>query len=180
MVKSSIPVLGLVAWSGSGKTTLLCQLLAYFKAQGKRVGMIKHAHHDVEFDNPHKDSYKLRKSGASQMLLATAKRWALMVDLEVTEAEPNLQQMLDQLDQKKLDFILVEGFKHSHFNKIEVHRSTLKKPFIYPKDEHIIAVITDKPAEIQDRTTLDLNDLHQISDFILTWVEKNITSFKEP
>ena len=160
--------MGLVAWSGSGKTTLLCQLLKYFKQQGKRVGMIKHAHHDVEFDSKGKDSYKLRKAGASQMLLATAKRWALMVDLEETATEPNLQQMVNQLDQENLDFILVEGFKHTAFHKIEVHRSTLDKPLIYPNDKDIIAVITDNPSLIQDKKTLDLNNIQEVADFLLT------------
>lgn len=170
-LESEIPVIGLVAWSGTGKTTLLCQLLEHFKAKDKRVGMVKHAHHDVEFDTPGKDSFKLRKAGASQMLLATAKRWALMVDLAEPEPEPSLQQMIQQFDANSLDFILVEGFKQTSFTKIEVHRSELKKPFMYPDDEHIIAVITDNPGAIKNKKALAIDDIEAIAQFISLQVE---------
>ncbi len=169
MIKARIPVIGFIGWSGSGKTTLLVKLLTHFKQQGLNVGMIKHAHHDVEFDKPHKDSYKLRKAGASQMLLATAKRWALMVDLSEQQNEPNLQQMVNQLDQNHLDFILVEGFKHTDYPKIEVYNSTLNKPIIHPDMDDIFAVITDHIQSIQTSLpAFNRDDISQIADFIIS------------
>jgi len=60
------PLLGFCARSGTGKTTLLTKILPLLKAQGLRIGMIKHAHHQFDIDYPRKDSYELRKAGAQE------------------------------------------------------------------------------------------------------------------
>lgn len=167
MVKSSVPVLGFAAYSGSGKTTLLRKLIPLLRQNGLRLAVIKHAHHKVEIDKPGKDSYELRKAGAGQVLLATAQRWALMVEEDVG-GDPDLQIMLNRLDTSSLDFILVEGFRHVPFPKIELHRTALGKPPIYPQDSSIIAVATDSelPAPT-DLPVLDINNPGEIQDFIL-------------
>ena len=167
MVKSSVPVLGFAAYSGSGKTTLLRKLIPLLRQNGLRLAVIKHAHHKVEIDKPGKDSYELRKAGAGQVLLATAQRWALMVE-EDAGGDPDLQIMLNRLDTSSLDFILVEGFRHVPFPKIELHRTALGKPPIYPQDSSIIAVATDSelPAP-SDLPVLDINNPGEIQDFIL-------------
>ncbi len=167
MVKSSVPVLGFAAYSGSGKTTLLRKLIPLLRQNGLRLAVIKHAHHKVEIDKPGKDSYELRKAGAGQVLLATAQRWALMVEEDVG-GDPDLQIMLNRLDTSSLDFILVEGFRHVPFPKIELHRPALGKPPIYPQDSSIIAVATDSelPAST-DLPVLDINNPGEIQDFIL-------------
>jgi len=92
-----IPVLGFAAYSGTGKTTLLKQLLPKLRARGLRIGVIKHAHHQFDVDTPGKDSYELRKAGANEMLIASGRRWALMVDTDA-DGDPVLQEMLDRLD----------------------------------------------------------------------------------
>jgi len=167
MVESRVPVLGFAAYSGTGKTTLLTELIPLLKVKGLRVGVIKHAHHKVEIDKPGKDSYELRRAGAGQVLLATAQRWALMVE-EDAGGDPDLQRMLDRLDATVLDLILVEGFRHVPFPKIELHRPALGKPLLFPQDSSIIAVAAD--AELPADTVLpllDINDPGAIRDFIL-------------
>lgn len=167
MIDSPVPVLGFAAYSGCGKTTLLTKLIPLLKARGLRVGIIKHAHHKVDIDKPGKDSYELRKAGAGQVLLATTYRWALMVE-EDTGSDPDLQSMLNRLDVSTLDLILVEGFRHVPFPKIELHRPSLGKALLYPRDSSIIAIATDaglSPAT--DLPVLDINDPHLIRDFIL-------------
>ncbi|MET0049360.1 MAG: molybdopterin-guanine dinucleotide biosynthesis protein MobB [Sedimenticola sp.] len=166
MLRAEIPVLGFAAYSGTGKTTLLKQLLPLLRGRGLRVGMIKHAHHDFEIDTPGKDSYELRKAGASEMLIASGKRWALMVDTD-GEGDPVLQEMLDRLDQSKLDLVLVEGFKHEAFPKIELHRPALGKPLIFPEDPDVIAVASDgELACTTELPRLDINDIASIADFV--------------
>lgn len=167
MIVCSIPVLGFAAYSGTGKTSLLTRLIPLLQDQGVRVGVIKHAHHAVEIDQPGKDSYELRKAGANQVLLATAQRWALMVE-EDAGSDPDLQTMLDRLDTTKLDLILVEGFRHVAFSKIELYRSVLGKPLLFPHDDSIIAIASDaRLVKAGGLPVLDLNDPHAIRDFIL-------------
>lgn len=161
------PLVGLAAYSGTGKTTLLSKLITYFREIGLRVGVIKHAHHSFEIDYPGKDSYELRKSGASQVLIGSRKRWALIVDREM-ENEVGFDEYLQNLDQDTLDIILVEGFKPEAIPKIELYREELKKPFLFTNDESIIAIATDSKNKIPtDLPVLDLNQPVQIAEFII-------------
>jgi molybdopterin-guanine dinucleotide biosynthesis protein MobB len=167
MREDNIPVLGFAAYSGSGKTTLLKQLIPLLRSRGLRVGVIKHAHHDFEIDTPGKDSFELRKAGANEMLVASSRRWALMVDTE-SDRDPVLHDMLARLDLSNLDLVLVEGFKHEAFPKIELHRPSIGRALIFPDDQSVIALATD--GELSQPTTLpvlDLNDVNAVCEFIL-------------
>lgn len=160
------PLLGFVGCSGAGKTTLLVQLLPLLRARGLRIGVLKHAHHDFEIDTPGKDSYELRKAGANEMLVASAWRWALMME-NTADAEPELASLLRRMDLAALDLILVEGFKHESIAKIEVYRPALGKPPLYPDDAAIIALATDDMTPTSRAVTLlDLNNVAQIADFV--------------
>lgn len=172
MLNVAIPVLGFAAYSGTGKTSLLKKLLPLLHDQGLRIGMVKHTHHDFDIDQPGKDSYELRKAGASQMLVASGRRWALMVELEGA-GDPVLEDMIGQLDHDNLDLILVEGFKHVAFPKIELHRQLLGKPLIYPHDPTVIAFACDgEPPEALSLPLLNLNDASQIAGFIIDWLSE--------
>jgi molybdopterin-guanine dinucleotide biosynthesis protein MobB len=162
------PVIGFAACSGTGKTTLLRDLIPLLCARGIRVGMIKHAHHAFDIDIPGKDSYELRKAGASQMLVASAHRHALVVEQPVAN-EPQLDRLLLQLDQDVLDLILVEGFKQTPFPRLELYRAALGKPPIYPQDPGIVAVVTDSALPVATRLpVLDINNPGEIAEFICT------------
>lgn len=166
------PVLGFAAFSGTGKTTLLTQLIPLLKKKGIRIGMIKHAHHQFDIDKPGKDSYELRKAGAEQMLIASQKRWALMVETPEQQGDPDLNQLLQQLDHSKLDLVLVEGFKHVPFPKIELHRPSLGKDLLFLQDENIMAIATNEPDTLNTRLPiLDLNNPVMIADFIINFIK---------
>jgi len=162
------PILGFAAYSGTGKTTLLIGVLRLLTGRGIRVGMLKHAHHSFEMDTPGKDSYELRKAGARQMLVASRRRFALLEE-EVEELdEPSLDLLLPRLDQDRLDLILVEGFKHERFPKVELHRPALGKPLMFPDDDSIIAIACDAPLPLATRLPLlDINQPAEVADFIL-------------
>ncbi|MCC5810944.1 MAG: molybdopterin-guanine dinucleotide biosynthesis protein B [Ectothiorhodospiraceae bacterium] len=164
------PLLGFAAWSGTGKTTLLSHVIPLLRARGLRIGLIKHAHHEVEVDQPGKDSHRLRKAGAEQVLLTTSRRWALMTERR-EESEPELAEELTRLNQEELDLVLVEGFRDQRFPKIELLRQTAKsdrRP-MYLTDNAIIALATDgtDPAPTTSLPVLNLNDPPGIADFIL-------------
>lgn len=168
MNATELPILGFAAWSGTGKTTLLKQLLPRLTQRGVRVGCIKHAHHEFDVDTPGKDSYELRHAGASQMLIASAKRWALMTEAPKPEI-PQLHDLLKHLDLTQLDLVLVEGFKAESFPKIELYRPNLGKPLRFPDDKSIIAIATDVPESLPDNITipvLDINDINAIESFV--------------
>ena len=161
-----VPVLGIVAWSGTGKTTLLERLIPELKNIGIRVGAIKHSHHDFEIDKPGKDSDRLRKAGAGQIILASKFRTAFIIE-EDGETEPDLFQQLKRLDVERLDLVLVEGFRQEAIPKIEVYRPALNKPLLYLEDDSVVAVASDEQPE-QDIVVpiLPLNDERAVSEFI--------------
>jgi molybdopterin-guanine dinucleotide biosynthesis protein MobB len=166
------PVLGFAAFSGTGKTTLLEKLIPQLAESGIRVGMVKHAHHEFEIDKPGKDSYRLRKAGAQQMLIASSRRLALITENATTQ-EPRLDELIIRLDLEQIDLVLVEGFKHVPFPKIELHRKALGKTLLYPEDPDIIAVASDHLTDCGDLPALDINDTAAIATFIVAWLNKN-------
>ncbi len=161
------PVLGFAAYSGTGKTTLMSKVIPLLSEGGLRVGVIKHAHHTFEIDHPGKDSYKLRKAGAAQMLVASRNRWALVVD-EEQDDDPQLDDLIPRLDTHSIDLILVEGFKHSSIPKIEIYRQSCRRPLQCLKDSSIIAVAADsvRPMKVVI-PWLDLNQPDQVAAYIL-------------
>ena len=165
----SKPVLGFAAFSGTGKTTLLEKLIPQLTEQGIRIGMIKHAHHEFDIDTPGKDSYRLRKAGAQQMLIASSRRQALMMENE-TPREPRMDELITRLDLDNIDLVLVEGFKHLSFPRIELHREELGKTLLYPEDPGIIAVASDHLVDCGDLPALDINDTAAIAEFIVAWL----------
>ena len=172
MFKPSI--LGLAGYSGSGKTTLLEKIIPLLVARGLRVAVIKHAHHDFDIDQPGKDSYRQRKAGASEVLITSAHRWALMHELH-NEIEPTLEECYARLS--PCDLVLVEGYKHAEIPKLEVHHQSTGQPYLFPNDPHIFAVATDAqiapPVAVLDinATMLDINSPATIATFIVNHYE---------
>ncbi|MEI6859646.1 MAG: molybdopterin-guanine dinucleotide biosynthesis protein B, partial [Shewanella sp.] len=168
----SIPVLGFCAYSGTGKTTLLKKLIPELNSRGIKLAVIKHAHHNFDVDIPGKDSFEMRKAGALQVLVASHVRWALMTE-DAVEGDPQLPHLLKQIDQDKVDIVLVEGFKKLELPKIELHRAAHGKPFIHTQDDNIQAIAccddTKIPGELH---RLDINNVAQIADFIIDYISQ--------
>lgn len=166
-----VRILGFAAYSGTGKTTLLKSLIPLLKKRGLRVGVVKHAHHSFEIDRPGKDSFELRKAGASPVMLSSSRRRAIITEHD-TPREPHLVEELQHFDHTELDLILVEGFKNEPIPKIELHRPALGKPLLYPRDKCIIALATDQKERFDPAPlpVLDLNDPWQVADFISAWL----------
>ena len=134
-------ILGFAGWSGSGKTTLLTAVVGELVGRGLTVSTIKHAHHAFDIDQPGKDSWRHRQAGASEVMVASARRWALMGELRGA-AEPTLDELVERMS--PVDLLLVEGYKRHPHAKIEVHRPALGKPLIYPDDPDVIAIASDE------------------------------------
>jgi len=165
-----LPVLAIAAWSGTGKTTLLRQLIPLLKAQGIRTGLIKHTHHNMDVDTPGKDSYELRKAGASQVLVASQQRWALMTETPDNDVI-DFNFLISRMDARALDLILIEGFKDEPIPRIVLCRDRSEEEIRTLLDAHVIAVASNRPLNVSV-PLLDLNDPAQITAFIIQWLKE--------
>ena len=167
-------VFGFAGWSGSGKTTLIEQVIAHLAAGGVRVALIKHAHHSFDVDHPGKDSHRHREAGAAEVLISSATRWAVTHELR---GAPELS-LIDALQRlSPCDLVLIEGYKREALPKLEIWRSALGKPLLFPSDEHIVALATDDPLPESVRELnfpqIGLADIARIADLALAravWV----------
>lgn len=142
-------IFGFAGWSGSGKTTLVEQLIPRLVGRGLRVSTVKHAHHDFDVDVPGKDSYRHRHAGCQEVLISSARRWALMHELRGAD-ELTLAGALSQLS--PCDLVLVEGYKTAVLPKLEIYRAALGKPLLHPNDANIVALATDSPGTAAGRS----------------------------
>ncbi len=168
MTRNAMKVFGLAGWSGSGKTTLVVKLIPALRARGLAVSTVKHAHDGFEVDQPGKDSYEHRNAGATEVLVTSAERWALMGELR-GDPEPSMEEIVARMS--PVDLILVEGFKRESHDKLEVFRAIRSRRPLCHKDPHIVAIASDDPrcqarAEV-DLPCLNLDDAGGIADFII-------------
>jgi len=157
-------IIGLAGWSGSGKTTLITKLIPRLIARGLAVSTLKHAHHGFDLDQPGKDSFFHRAAGATEVIISSAKRFAILHELR-DEQEWDLPDLLSKMSQ--VDLVLVEGYKRDAFPKLEIHRAANGKPLIHPEDPHIVAIAADTPVPAAKVPVVDLNDVEAIADILL-------------
>ena len=161
-------IMGITGWSGSGKTGLIIRLIPELAARGYAVATVKHAHHDFDIDKPGKDSYEHRVAGAAEIIISSARRWAIVHENR-DDAEPTLEDMLRKLS--PVDIVLIEGYKEEVHDKIEVHRPSTGAELICRQNVSVIAVACD---ELRNEAlteialpVLDLNDAGAIADFVV-------------
>src|SRR3972149_5000807 len=163
--KGPMRIIGLAGRSGSGKTTLITKLIPRLLERGIRVSTLKHAHHGFDLDRPGKDSFMHRAAGATEVIISSAKRWAILHELREAEPEWDLAALVAKMS--PVDLVLVEGFKRDAFPKREIHRIANGKPLLYPQDPHIVAVASDSALPSGALPVLDLNDIGPIADLLL-------------
>jgi len=159
-------IIGIAGYSGSGKTTLIEKVIPLLVAEGLRVSLVKHAHHEFDVDLPGKDSYRHRHAGASEVLVSSSARWALMHELRGAP-EPTLQDQLQHLS--PCDLVIVEGYKSAAIPKIEVHRSASSTPLLHPDDPHVVAVVTDEELDTP-LPQIGLDDAPGVARFVIKFL----------
>ncbi|MGY8904505.1 MAG: molybdopterin-guanine dinucleotide biosynthesis protein B [Burkholderiales bacterium] len=163
-------IVGFAGYSGSGKTTLVERLIPALKARGLRVSIIKHAHHSFDIDQPGKDTHRHRSAGAFEVIVASNRRLALMREFE-QEATLSVHHLIAEL-YDGVDWVLVEGFKHSDLLKVEVWRAASGQPTRYTEDDFVVAIATDSPAQMPQATLRPVLDLNQ-PDAVAQWLVEN-------
>lgn len=162
-------IIGLAGWSGSGKTTLLAKIIPRLVARGYTVSTVKHAHHNFDVDTPGKDSHVHRMAGATEVLVGSSRRWALMHELR-DEAEPSIYDLLSKMSQ--VDLVLIEGFKAAQHTRIEVYRQDVGKPPLYPDSPQIAGIVSDTPFPDAERPVVHLDDIEGVVDLVLAYAER--------
>jgi molybdopterin-guanine dinucleotide biosynthesis adapter protein len=157
-------IIGLAGWSGSGKTTLLTKVIPRLVRRGLKVSTLKHAHHAFDIDQPGKDSHSHRMAGATEVLVGSANRWALVHELRGA-AEPPLAALLEKLS--PVDLVVIEGYKREAHPKLEVYRAAVGKPLLHPDDPAIVAVAADEPLPAARVPVIDLDDIERIADVLI-------------
>lgn len=158
----AMKVFGISGYSGSGKTTLIERLIPLFTGDGLRVSLIKHAHHSFDVDRPGKDSWRHRHAGCTEVMITSSQRWALMHELR-DAPEPTLQDAIKRIS--PCDLLLIEGYKREPIPKLEVYRSTLGEPLLFPQDAHIVAIAGDERVECR-LPQFGIDDIAAIAGFI--------------
>src|SRR3954469_6208806 len=156
-------VIGIAGWSGAGKTTLLTRVIPLFAARGLRVSTIKHAHHGFDVDQPGKDSHTHRMAGATEVLVSSANRWALMHESRGAP-ELRLGELLEKLS--SVDLVVVEGFKREAHPKLEVYRAAVGKPLLAPDDPNVVAIASDGPVAARV-PVISLGDIEAVADILV-------------
>src|SRR5215813_5762421 len=157
-------IIGLAGWSGAGKTTLVAKLIPSITARGLKVSTLKHAHHAFDVDQPGKDSHTHRMAGATEVLVASERRFALIHELR-GEAEPRLPELLAK--RAPVDLVIIEGYKRDPHPKLEVFRAEIGKPLIHPDDPHVVAIASDVPLPHARVPRVSLDDTPAIIDVLL-------------
>lgn len=162
----SMKIFGIAGWKNSGKTTLIVALVEILSARGFRVSTVKHAHHDFDIDHKGKDSWRHRQAGATDVIVASGRRWA-MIHEHRDEEEAGLDALLNKLG--PCDLVLVEGFKTGGHQKIQVYGGREGETLMAPHDPTVAAIVTDQEVsgKVGNLPVLTLKAPEQVADFIL-------------
>lgn len=160
-------VFGIVGRSGSGKTTLIEAMIPWFSAQGVQVAVIKHSHHNLQFEPPQKDSSRFRAAGAREVIVASPYHYALFHNLH-DQDEPLLADLVQRI--QEADIILVEGYRQADIPRLEVYRPSRGIDPVYPTTENVVALASDQPIPDLGIPSLDLNQPTEVAAFILHYL----------
>jgi molybdopterin-guanine dinucleotide biosynthesis adapter protein len=156
-----IPIICIVGASDSGKTTFLEQLIPLIRDKGYRVGTVKHDAHGFEMDHEGKDTWRHRIAGAQTIAISSP---AQVATIRTVIQELELDTLAARYFWQE-DILLAEGYKRSHYPKIEIFRSVVEpKPICGPQD-NLIALVTDDEADIQV-PTFRFNEVARVADLI--------------
>ena len=159
-------IIGIVGWKNSGKTFYVSEIIKKLKSKNYRIASIKHAHHEFDVDHHNTDSYIHRKSGSSQVIISSSKRWAKMIELEKQD-EKKLDELINELSET--DIVLVEGYKNENHPKIEIISENFKE-HLFQKIKNVKAIISDIDIDTHLKQ-FKKNEIDKIVNFILNEIK---------
>ncbi len=158
-----IPVICFVGAKNAGKTTILENIIPVLSDRGYRVGTVKHDVHGFEMDKEGKDTWRHSRAGAGCVCISSPDKVAV---IRSVDTEMDLAEIVTRYFWRE-DIILAEGFKGSHFPKVEVFRKEIEDSPVCsnPERDNLIAIFGDIPEGINVRH-FGWKDIHPLVDFI--------------
>ncbi len=154
-------VISIVGRKGSGKAEVLEALIVLLTSRGFRIGVLKQlARQDLEIDEPGKDTFRYRMSGAEKVILAGKKRLAVFANL--TEEIPFEELLLLFRD---FDLVFLEGYLQDKLLKIEVHKKELGEFLLTERVKSVVAICSDGEGR-HGVPSFDFDELHKLADLI--------------
>ncbi len=158
-----IPIVCIVGSSNVGKTTFMEKLLPELIRRGYRVGTVKHDVHGFQMDKEGKDTWRHARAGARTIAISSPTRVA---SIRSTDHELPLEEVVSRYFWDE-DLVIAEGYKRTHFPKIEVYRSEVASKLLCGPEENLIAVVTDDPVTT-DVPCFSFESVCDVADFIET------------
>lgn len=162
----------------SGKTRLIAKLIPYFQSKGMTVSVIKHDGHDFEPDVPETDSYRLRKAGAEGVAVFSDSRMMIIKENRTPSSRKSLEEQVREAVKAfpGSDVIILEGFKHSSYPKIEVLRKGNSiEPVCGAKD--LMGLVTafspeELPEKYRNIPIFDPDECGRLAESILKYLSE--------
>lgn len=153
-------IFGFAGYSGSGKTTLIKKMIKAFSADGLRVSSIKFAHHDIEVDQPGKDSWQLRQAGCEEVLLVSGSRWVLFHEIG---PQQTLTDSLARL--QPCDLVLIEGCRDERLPKLELWRPGVHENLRWKNDLDVVGIVAPQRFDTH-LPQFHPDQIAEIADFV--------------
>lgn len=155
-------ILQVVGFKDVGKTTLMQKMVAHFKTLGYPVVTIKHHGHegeDITLPANHLDHMRHFNAGADQSIVQGHQ---YIESIQRADEMP-LRTLIDECVTIEKSIILVEGYKHEHYDKVIVYRNEKE----YTQLQQLTNV---KYAVKRDATTMDDTELKA---WLTEWIQMN-------
>jgi molybdopterin-guanine dinucleotide biosynthesis adapter protein len=146
------------------KSELVRRLVVEFVTRGLRVSTIKRVSDAVDMERSGSGTWKHREAGASEVMIASASRFALLHEMPPGTIEPEVGDLLARM--APVDLVLLDGFRRSSYPKMEVVPAGQHSAVLAPNDAKILAITAEVPVAAHV-PCLALSDIGSLADFVL-------------
>jgi molybdopterin-guanine dinucleotide biosynthesis protein MobB len=147
-----LPVLCIVGRSRPDVAAVIKGLLQELADKDVRVAVITQDDKGIPLDSISPDVARFVAAGSETVIVSAP---GMVTTLRRMEEEPSLDELVWEM-RDDYDLVLVDGFRHSSFPKVEIHHTSEDEELICHKNE-LLAIVGDKPAGM-DIPTFDDND----------------------
>jgi molybdopterin-guanine dinucleotide biosynthesis adapter protein len=147
------------------KSELVRRLVVELTSRGLRVSTIKRVSDAVDLERPGSGTWKHRKAGAEEVMIANGRRFALLREMPSNTVEPDVGALLARM--APVDIVLLDGFRRtSSMPKMEVVPIEKGQPQYAAQYPKVLALASDRPIS-GGTPCLPLSEIDILADFVL-------------